>query len=57
METNQMLDTETKDRIIAIIEEHTKVPEEMRDHICETLYKAYVETVEAVEAKEEGGQS
>ena len=54
METNQMLDTETKNKIIAIIEEHTKVPDEMRDHVCETLYKAYVETVEA---KEEGGQS
>lgn len=49
-----MLDTETKNKIIAIIEEHTKVPDEMRDHVCETLYKAYVETVEA---KEEGGQS
>jgi hypothetical protein len=49
-----MLSTEIKNKIIAIIEEHTKVPDEMRDHVCETLYKAYVE---AVEAKEEGEQS
>jgi hypothetical protein len=46
-----MLSTEHKNKIIAIIEEHTKVPDEMRDRVCETLYKAYVE------AKEEGEQS
>ena len=46
-----MLDTKTKNKMIAIIEDYVKIPEEMRDHVCETLYKAYVE------AKEEGGQS
>ena len=41
-----MLDTAAKDRIIAIIEEHVKVPDDMRDHLCDTLYKAYVEARE-----------
>ena len=44
-----MLDTAAKDRIIAIIEEHVKVPDDMRDHVCETLYKAYVEAREELE--------
>ena len=41
-----MLDNATKDKIIAIVEEHVKVPDYMRDHLCETLYKAYVEARE-----------
>ena len=47
-----MLDTKTKNKMIAIIEDYVKIPEEMRDHVCETLYKRL-----QVEAKEEGGQS
>jgi len=40
------LDKATKDRILAIIEEHVEVPDGMRDNLCDTLYKAYVETRE-----------
>ena len=43
------LDSAAKDRIIAIIEDYVKVPEHMRDHLCETLYKAYVEAREELE--------
>ena len=42
----RQLDEATKDKIIAIIEEHVKVPDSMRDHLCDTLYKAYVEARE-----------
>jgi hypothetical protein len=40
------MDKKTKAKIIAIIEEHVKVPKGMEDHICETLYRAYVEARE-----------
>lgn len=45
-----MLDTKTKNKMIAIIEDYVKIPEEMRDHVCETLYKAYVEAKTEAEA-------
>jgi len=41
-----MMDKTTKDKILAIINEHVKVPEDMEDRVCETLYKAYVEAKE-----------
>ena len=37
------MDKKTKAKIIAIIEEHVKVPKGMEDLIFDTLYKAYVE--------------
>jgi len=40
------LDKVTKDKILAIVEEHIEVPDNMRDHLCDTLYKAYVEARE-----------
>ena len=43
------LDKDTKDRIIAIIEDYVKVPDNMRDHLCDTLYKAYVEAREELD--------
>jgi hypothetical protein len=43
------LDKATKDRIIAIVEDYVKVPDNMRDHLCDTLYKAYVEAREEME--------
>ena len=43
------LEKATKDKIIAIIEEHVKVPDSMRDHLCDTLYKAYVEAREEID--------
>ena len=43
------LDKATKDKILAIVEEHVKVPEGMRDNLCDTLYKAYVEAREEME--------
>ena len=42
----QMMDKTTKDKILAIINEHVKVPKDMEDRVCETLYKAYVEAKE-----------
>ena len=42
----QMMDKTTKDKILAIINEHVKVPKGMEDRVCETLYKAYVEAKE-----------
>jgi len=42
----QMIDKTTKDKILAIINEHVKVPKGMEDRVCETLYKAYVEAKE-----------
>ncbi len=41
-----MMDKTTKDKILAIINEHVKVPKGMEDRVCETLYKAYVEVRE-----------
>ena len=43
------LDEATKDNILAIIEEHVEIPDNMRDHLCDTLYKAYVEAREALD--------
>ena len=40
------LDRATKDKILAIVEEYVEVPEGMRDNLCDTLYKAYVEARE-----------
>ena len=45
----KQLDKATKDRIIAIIEDYVKVPDNMRDHLCDTLYKAYVEAREELD--------
>ena len=45
----KQLDKATKDKIIAIIEEHVKVPDSMRDHLCDALYKAYVEAREEID--------
>ena len=40
------MDKVTKDKIIAIIEEHVKIPKGMEDRVCNALYKAYVEVRE-----------
>ena len=40
------LDKATKDKILAIVEEYVEVPDNMRDQLCDTLYKAYVEARE-----------
>lgn len=50
----KQLDKATKDKIIAIIEEHVKVPDNMRDQLCDTLYKAYVEAREEIEEEKLG---
>mgnify|MGYP003639899190 CR=1 FL=1 len=44
------MDETIKAKILAIIEEHVKVPKGMEDHVCDTLYRAYVEVKE--EAKD-----
>ena len=43
------LDRATKDKILAIVEEHIEVPDNIRDHLCDTLYKAYVEAREELD--------
>ena len=43
------LDKATKDKIIAIVEDYVKVPDNMRDNLCDTLYKAYVEAREELD--------
>jgi hypothetical protein len=43
------LDKATKDKILAIVEEYVEVPEGMRDNLCDTLYKAYVEAREELD--------
>ena len=43
------LDKATKDKILAIVEEYVEVPDNMRDHLCDTLYKAYVEAREELD--------
>jgi|TARA_B110000259_G_C13820308_1_gene324431 hypothetical protein len=40
------MDKVTRAKIIAIVEEHVKIPEGMQDRVCEALYKAYVEVRE-----------
>ena len=45
----KQLDKATKDKIIAIIEEHVKVPDNMQDRLCDKLYKAYVEAREELD--------
>ena len=40
------MDKVTRAKIIAIIEEHVKIPKGMEDHVCNALYKAYVEVRE-----------
>lgn len=42
----KQLDKATKDRIIDIVEDYVEVPDNMRDHLCNVLYKAYVEVRE-----------
>ena len=39
----EVMDKKTKAKIIAVLSEHVDVPKGMEDHICETLYKAYIE--------------
>tara|TARA_R110002167_G_scaffold330357_1_gene537018 strand:+ start:195 stop:326 length:132 start_codon:yes stop_codon:yes gene_type:complete len=42
------MDKTTRAKIIAIIEEHVKVPKDMEDRVCDALYKAYVEAREEI---------
>jgi hypothetical protein len=43
LQRREVMDKKTKAKIIAVLSEHVDVPKGMEDHICETLYKAYIE--------------